>query len=51
MLILYFLFILCCTLLLPVFPSYKYTSGVFTLVLTDAGKHRKPVEPIYIAGV
>lgn len=45
------LFMLCCTLLLPIFLSYKYISGLFTLVLTDAGKHRKPAEPIYIVGV
>lgn len=32
-------------------PLYKYKSGVFTLVLTDAGKHHKPAEPIYIVGV
>lgn len=32
------------------FPLYKYTSGVFTLVLTDAGKHHKLAERIYIVG-
>lgn len=45
-----FLFLRHCTLLLRVLPLYKYKSGVFTLVLTDAGKHHKPAEPIYIAG-
>lgn len=42
------LILLCLFLLYYVtifFPSYKNTSGVFTLVLTDAGKHHNPANP------
>lgn len=49
--LLYFLFTFNCSVFLHVFLTEKYTSLLFTLILTDARKHYKLVQLIYIDGV